>query len=238
MQRPLKVGVCEDFGADAKIITSCISQSGYAAVTECFESGEKFLETFEKGRYHIVFMDIYMGGMSGMETTRSIREIDPRVLIVFVTTSQDHTLESYRLGALKYIEKPVTIESVKDALELAWTLREKRDMLNVCRGKDRVDIPLDEITYIEVIDHTCLIHTENGVMKTYAKFNEVCYNLPPRFLRCHRAYAVNMDHIRQIDEDFIMDNGDVVYISRKGINQVKKEYASYLCGIARGSDVE
>jgi len=236
MQSLLKIAVCENCNADSKTMMSYIEQSGYTVEAECFESGEKLMEKFEKERYHVVFMDIYMDGMSGIEAVRSIRESDSRVLIVFVTTSREHALESYRLGALKYIEKPVTLESIKDSLELAVALTSKRDVLRVSTGKDCVDIPLAEIYYIEVIDHVCLIHTESGVVKTYANLKEICYNLPPRFLKCHRAYVANMDHIREIDEDFIMDNGDVVYISRKNIHRIKKEYMKYLCNTARGRE--
>lgn len=235
MRPPLKVGVCENSAADLQAIRICIGQSGYAAQTECFESGEKLLESFKKGRYHVVFMDIYMNGMTGIEAARAMREADPDVLIVFVTVSQDFALESYRLGALKYIEKPVTLQSVKDSLSLAWTLREKQDVLSVYVNKERALIPANEVFYIEAADHACLIHTESGVIKTYAKFSEVCDHLPPNFLKCHRAYAVNMDHVRSIEQDFIMENDEVVYISRKDITQTKKNYANYLCSIARES---
>lgn len=234
MQEPLTIAICEDLVDDAAALQACIEQSGYPTQTECFTGGEDFLAVFQKGRYHLIFLDIFMGGISGVETAIAIREKDSRVVVVFTTTSKDFALESYRLNALKYLEKPAKAEDVKDALELARSLREKREACTVYVKQNMMEVPLDTIYFIEVVDHACIIHLEDGTLKTDMRMDDFASLLPaPRFMRCHRSYIVNLDYVADIDRDFTMKNGEKVYIRGKDIKKMTDEYKRYLIGKTR-----
>lgn len=238
MQEPLSIALCEDSPEDAAAMRAYIDQSGYPALTECFASGEAFLKGFEKGRYHLIFLDIFMGGISGVATAEAIRAKDSRVALVFTTASRDFTLESYRLNALLYLEKPARVEGVLYALELAWALRERREVCTVYAKRKRMEIALCSIHYIEVIDHTCIIHLEDGTVETDMRMDDFARILPPgRFLRCHRCYIVNLDHVAGVERDFIMKNGEIVYIRGKDIKKMGDAYKRYLVNKAREDGV-
>lgn len=234
MEVPLKIAICDDMPEDAHALGCFAAQSAFPIAIEEFHSAEDFLATFKKGKYHIIFMDIYMGGKTGIEAVCEVRAIDPHVVVAFITQSAEHTLESYRLGALKYIEKPFQEMDIANALTLARALQEKCETWPVYVNQSRVDVPLDGIYYIEVIDHACHIHTESGVLQTDMRIEDFTPLLQqPRFLRSHRAYIVNLARVKGIDRDFIMENGEKAYIRGKDLKQIKEDYANYLASLVR-----
>jgi two-component system LytT family response regulator len=97
MEPPLSIAVCEDNPADAALLLSHIRGSGIAHWCETFSSGEALLAAFAPGKYDMIFLDIYMAGLRGVDAAGKIRETDRTVTLVFTTTSTEHTLEGYRL---------------------------------------------------------------------------------------------------------------------------------------------
>ena len=81
-----------------------------------FPSGEDFLATFEKEKFDLILLDIYMGGMNGAEAAYEIRKRDADVLLVFCTSSNEFASESFEVGARYYLRKPVTAEGIATML--------------------------------------------------------------------------------------------------------------------------
>ena len=222
----LRVAICEDTAAHMEQLVSQIEKSGIPAEVSRFESGMDFLHSFHTGRYDVIFMDIYMGGESaGVRTAERIRESDTFVTLAFTTTSIDHTLESYRLKAAMYLEKPLKDTDIRETLELALMKRRSRTVITLSlEGGKKADIPLDGIMIFEQKGNEIeVVTTLSGVQKTSRseKLDDVEARLPsPPFLRCHRSFIVNLNHVRNIDRDthsFTMRNG-----GRADINQRKR----------------
>jgi DNA-binding LytR/AlgR family response regulator len=208
-------------------IEDCEQDSDIAA----FESGEALLKSFDKGAFDLIFLDIFMYEMSGIQVAETIREIDTQVVIVFTTTSEDFTRESYRLNAYKYLVKPLVLADVQDALELAVLKRDKASgaTLAIVYDNNPVVIPLDEILYIEASNRRSLIHTDDDVFATTLTIDSLQKLLPsPRFTRSHRSYLVNFDRVDEVSDDFIMDNGTVAYITVKNHRKIKRAYEDYV----------
>ncbi|MCL2030050.1 MAG: LytTR family DNA-binding domain-containing protein [Oscillospiraceae bacterium] len=223
MALPLKIAICEDIPQDAAQLKEWIGASGVPAEVSLFESGEAFLAARPSRRFHLVFMDIYLNGMSGVETARALRETDKRCQIVFITTSAAHALESYGVDAMQYLVKPGGIgpEVIAALLGRVERLREKiaAEVCPVVSGGRRRDIPLGDILFAEVYDKQCHIHVlgEAGRETVVAlmRLDELAALLPPpRFLRCHRSNIVNLEHVVRIRDDFILSTGDLVYVRR------------------------
>ena len=99
-------------------LTAALSEFGYENERiECFESGEALLKKFEAGRYEIIFLDIFLGGINGIDTAKEIRRKDKDVRLVFQTTSNDFAAQSYQLNADYYLLKPCTSENVRNMLQ-------------------------------------------------------------------------------------------------------------------------
>jgi DNA-binding LytR/AlgR family response regulator len=222
---------------DADLLAALIDMSKISYTLDSFSSGEGLLEVFEKEKYDLIFLDVYMGDLTGVQTAERIRDIDTQVVIVFTTTSDDFTREGYRLNAYKYLLKPVVEEDVVDALELATLKRDKAQGATLAIVTDNVPviIPLNDIVFVESSNRKSLIYTSDKTYATTMTIDALEKLLPsPRFLRSHRSYIVNLDHVDDLEEDFIMDNGDIAYVAVKNHRKIKHAYDDYLFSIARG----
>ena len=115
---PLRLAICDDLPEEREALLALLEQAPIATVCAQFASSEELLEAFRPGGFDLLLMDIYMDGMTGVEAVRKIREMDETIPIAFTTTSTEHTLESYRLSVLKYLEKPVRQKDINDLLHL------------------------------------------------------------------------------------------------------------------------
>jgi len=222
----LLVAICEDTPEHMEQLSLLIKKSGIPAEVSRFENAGDFLQNFHAGKYDVIFMDIYFSNESaGIAAARQIREKDMFVTIAFTTTSLDHTLESYRLKAAMYLEKPLKEADIKETLELALIKRRSRAVINISlEGGKKADIPLDSIMFFEQKGNEIeVVTTTSGILRTSrsVKLGDMETQLPsPPFLRCHRSFIVNLDHVLGIDKDtysFTLRNG-----GRADINQRKR----------------
>ncbi|MDR3315108.1 MAG: LytTR family DNA-binding domain-containing protein [Coriobacteriales bacterium] len=235
----LRIALCEDTPSDAESLKTLIELSKTPFTLDTFLSGEALLEVFAKGSYDLVFLDVYMGALSGIQTAEKIRDVDTQVPIVFTTTSEDFTREGYRLNAYKYLLKPIVEEDVLDALDLATLKRDKAQGATLAIVTDNIPvvIPLSDILYIEALNRKSQIYTMNEAYATTMTIEDLYKLLPsPRFLRSHRSFIVNLDHVDEVADDFIMDNGGIAYIAVKSHRKIKHAYEDYLFSTARGDE--
>ncbi|MGI6175148.1 MAG: LytR/AlgR family response regulator transcription factor [Christensenellales bacterium] len=231
MPHNLNIAVCEDMPRDMERLCAQIAACGLGVQIQRFQSGEAFLDNFSAGRYHLVFLDIYMQGMTGVDVAKALRASDADCIIVFTTTSHEHALEGYQVNALQYLLKPTQDEEVARVLEKAVSLLKPKNepFITVLSDKQKYDIPLHTILYVEVHNRICRIHTTKETLPTYASIGGLEQMLPtPPFLRCHQAYIVNMDHVACIKQDFHMKNDDRVYIRQREYHKIRKIYLRYL----------
>ena len=241
MNDPLRIAICEDNEKDTQSLLCCIKESGFCVRYTTFKSGEAFFEKFKPGLFHLVFLDIYMGNLTGMETASKIREVDSYVMLAFTTTSKDHAFEAQRHHSLLYIEKPVIQEMVTHTLTLAEAMRQmaKREVMTIpCGNKRKLDIRYGDIRYVEVKNKHCILYLTMGITieaATTIGINELETMLPkPRFYRTHRSYIVAFGHVDYPNEtDFVMKGGGIVYITQKEYRRVIEAYDEYLFSNAR-----
>ncbi len=181
---------------------------------ELFEGGESFLSAYDNN-YDIVLLDIEMQGIDGMETARRLRERDEKVCLLFVTYLANFAVQGYSVHALDFLVKPVGYENFGMKLERAVTAaertRKKEIFIQTAEGSRRVR--LDELTYVEVMNHTLLYHTKEGVLSVRGSIRECEERLAPYdFARCNKSYLVNMNHVTEIRRSEIRVGGDLLPI--------------------------
>jgi len=233
----LRIAIAEDTQVDTDILVGMIDACQQESTVTAFESGEAFIKNFQKAQYDLIFLDVYMYELNGVQTAERIRDTDTQVVIVFTTTSEDFTRESYRLNAYKYLVKPLVVDDVQDALDLAALKRDKAQgaTLAIVWENVPVVIPLVDILFIESSNRRSLVHTDSEVYSTTMTIDALEKLLPsPRFLRSHRSYVVNLDRVDEVSDDFIMDNGTVAYITVKNHRKIKRAYEDYVFSRVRG----
>lgn len=230
----LKIGICDDLKAEqlqlaAHIRTYC-AEHGLDVGIRLFSSGEELLDAFQPGMFHILFLDIYMNEMDGIQAARNIRKTDQTCAIIFATTSEDHGLVSYEVQASDYLLKPICAEDVASAMD--WCVEQISStyrMLDVVCETGTVCLPLRDIHYIEIQGHMAMLYTDDRTLVTRRGLDELEKEIDhPDFLRCHRSFLVNMNHVQWLDKSaFRLDSGASVPIGSTMTAKVKDQFMSW-----------
>ena len=238
MEDPLRIAVCEDTPADAEKLLDLLQSSPIPTQCTLFKSGEDLLSVYKPQMFDLLLTDIYMGGMTGIEAVSRIREMDEAIPVAFVTTSLDHTLESYRLSALMYIEKPYRDRQIESMLKLALLEKENAPSITVRRNGQELKIPLSRIQYLEQqTHHLSIILTDGELDQIYDRLSVFSPYLQENgFFIPHKSFAVNVASICSIDQElrcFIMKNGKNIPIRRESMGKAKAALKEYLFRSAR-----
>lgn len=212
-------------------LDSVLRERGYRVdAIDAFSGGEEFLSSFEQGKYDLIFFDIYMEGMNGIETASRVRSADKNVRVIFVTTSNDFAAESYSLRADYYLLKPFVHEDIVKALTLIDMADYERQ--RIVRLPDDSTCLLHDILYSEYYNHRVIIHLKGAVKKklrtSQAKMEEIlCAN--DSFLTCTKGIIVNLEYVQRIDDGtiFLAENMQVP-VSRRRMTDIRKAHAAHL----------
>jgi len=174
-----------------------------------FQSPLALLAEIEKGiRYDILFLDVLMPGETGIDAAAEIRNYDNNVKIVFLTSSAEYAVQSYTVGAYFYQLKPIWEESFFRLMDSAIAACEKEQgdslILRCKTGITRIE--LRHLEYCEVIHRTIFFHLTSGkVLESMGSMDELSRQLEPYgcFLRSHRSYLINLNHVQNISSQFI-----------------------------------
>ena len=164
----------------------------------------ELLADIEAGvRFDVLFLDVLMPGINGINAAREIRRYDTAVQIIFVTSSSEFAVQSYVVGAYYYQLKPIWKDSffrLTDAVLAKCRKRTQHSLILRCKsGVTR--ITLDSLEYCEVQGRTLVFHLLDGtVIESSGSMDELARQLAdyPGFLRPHRSYLVNMEYIQNI----------------------------------------
>lgn len=233
----MKIAIVDDIKGEAErlsgLVTRYLSTHGlFCDQTDLFASGEAFLEHFEPARYDIIFLDIYMSGMTGMETARRIREQDTNCSLLFVTTSPDFAIDSYDVNATYYLLKPVNEAQVTRALDRCNMDRIERDryVMVPSQGKN-VRLFLHNIAYTEYVSRRIMVYMKDGgtveVNLSQKEFQQLL--LPfDWFCDCMKGVLVNFEDVHKLQSDrFDMKCGATIAISRLKYSDVRERYLDY-----------
>lgn len=231
----MHIGICDDLRSDLALLEEFIlhylvTHSIDGTISK-FESGDALLENIQNEQYDILFLDIYMDGKNGVETARALRNIGLDCIIIFTTTSPDHALDGFEVGAVHYLVKPLNYENVESGLDRCKQLFvQSGQYIEVKTGRTVTRILLKELIFAEVYGNSLLIHTASETVKTYGSLDELLKLLPAEnFLHCHRSYVVNMNFIAYQGElDFVLKDGARIPIPKKDTQRMRQAYSDYL----------
>ena len=224
------IAVVDDEKVIREDICELIEKQRPESSVEAFSTGEELLAS--EGRFDIVFLDIQMDGMNGIEAARSLRKRQEETVLIFITGIKEYVFDALDLYAFQYLLKPLNekkfVEVLDRAVQEAGRKKEKRGLFIKARN---LTLDQTDILYIESRGKKVEIHTarDKESIEIYASMEELEGQLGEGFYRCHRAYIVNMAHITEYGSDSILlTNGDKVYLAKKKYGEFVKAYMWHL----------
>lgn len=219
----MKVAIVDDIKeyreSTGKAIFEWAKDRKEAVSIKGYKSGESFLAALNGENFDIVFMDIYMDGLTGIEAATKLREISLDTLLIFMTTSVDHMAEAFPCRAFDYIMKPVDITRLYKALdEAVKVLPDNQPYITITVEKQEINIFLSDILYILSDLNYCLVYTRQGEYRTRSQFSKFMEQLDEaaQFLIINRGIAVNLDNVLDIKElDCELSDKTILPVSKK-----------------------
>ena len=212
----LRVLIADDDEGMRSVMRKIVSRvEGFVLAGQAAD-GETALALTEKLKPNVVFLDVEMPGMSGVECARAIEDMDPSIIIIFATAHENYRGDAFEVYAFDYLMKPFKVERVIQTLERArdrLMLRGMRpleppvsrprvaDGRLMLRHRDGVTfLDLKDILLVQREDRATVLYTLNdGRYVTSDSLSEMEERLhSDAFFRCHKSYIINLNHIRDI----------------------------------------
>lgn len=231
----LSIAVCDDMPIEcaelAERIENILDKFGTEFSLKRFFDGRELLKCVES--FDIIFLDIKMPEISGMELAGQMRKNGCGGIIVFVTSAEEYVYEAYDVEAFHFLLKPVNEEKLKNVLKKAVvkvTACNNDDFLIISSEHQIKKVLLKDILYIESVGRTVKIHCSSGVLETYKQIGDLEQTLSDKhFFRCHKSFLLNLEYVSRFDKaEIVMENGDTVFLARKRAKIFQKEIISYM----------
>ena len=181
-----------------------------------FDNAIKLLDNYDFS-FDLIFMDINMPLLNGVEASKKLREIDSEVTLIFITSLAQYAIKGYEVNAFDFILKPVAYYNFAMKLTRALDKLSKEDAKTlVINNKSSIKkIKVRKIYYIEVNEHKLRFHTIEGNFTTYGTLKtylEILKN--DSFALCNQCYFVNLKYVTEVKDNIVRVGNDDLQISR------------------------
>jgi len=217
----IKFAICDDEPLMVQEISNQLSQymSGRQITSYCvssFSNGRSLLDS--DCDFDVIFLDIQMGELNGMEIAKELRQRRNHSLLIFVTVLKECVFDAFEVEAYDYLIKPLASNHFSRTMDRVIKSLEQRTTKSIIvqRGTSCEVILLTEIVYCEVQGRKIYIHQSNGkITDYYDKLDDLEQRIDGRFFRCHRSYLVNLEYVRGCNAGQVMlSQGDKIPVSR------------------------
>lgn len=200
------IAVIEDQQSDSDILKDYFQrvskEEGRGFYLAFFSDGESFIKDVKKGKYDLILMDIELGEMNGLDTSRALRKIDEEVILIFMTNLAQYAIAGYQVNAFDYCVKPISYWDFKIRINNAVKKIEKKHKTKVIlntEGNKRV-FEADSIYYIEVNNHLLVYHTKDGDFQSYGSLKKATEEFEGLgFAKCNSCFLVNLAYVSKVE---------------------------------------
>lgn len=196
-----------------------------------FKKGEDLINNYCFA-FNIIFLDILIPDMDGITVAKKIRELDSRVVMIFLTSTLKYSLMGYSVGAANYMMKPISYKKFKMELDkaISYCNEPEQHFIIIKNATGIYKIYVNDISFIETCNHRTLIHTKKKNITCFHNMKKLEKDLQDfGFIRCHSSYIVNISYIESVEKLLItLLSSEQIPISQQKRKHVMKTLAIYL----------
>lgn len=223
----MNIAIVDDEQACRKKLKSLLEkwgeQNAIPVDTESYKNGDTLLNA-DFMQYDLVFLDIDMPSINGMELAKLLRKKGYTKYIIFLTAHNEYVFEGYHVRALDYLLKPITQEVLDTGLyPIIEEYKSSSYTLEVDGEKKR--IPFSSIITFRSEGHYVLISTATEEYRQRITLKELLPLLPDSFIQCHRTLLVNINHVTKINgSNLLLTNEKTASISRTHLKKIQNAF--------------
>lgn len=200
---------------------------------DAFENGNWLIDQATID-YDLIFLDIEMGILNGIDVAKDLREKNPELLIIFVTNHEGFAIQAFQVRAFHYLKKPITSKSLEAVLEMAFKVINEVEEEPLFIGKSHQNvyrIPIKDILYFEKRRNKIAVVTISEEIELYETIKNLEEQLDPNlFSIIHQGYIVSLSKIERIENNQVkLITGKLLPISKANVKDVKEQFMSFLC---------
>ena len=236
----IRIAVCDDekyfrekIGA---LLQEYSSAREFGINVESFASGEEFLASEKKEMFDVIFLDINMEGMNGIETAQKIRQFSEDIVLIFITAYVAYSPEGYKVNAIRYLLKDsdsfkTAFWECMNAVRNKLMVVEKKEKFEF-QGKEMV-IPLSHIVYMESNLHKVTFYIKGKEIQAYTMYEkldaiEERLRKTQSFCRIHQSYLINLKYVDEVKRyQVLLNTGEILNIAKPRYKEVEMQYITY-----------
>ena len=230
----LSIAVCDDEAREfcrlSMQIRKIMEEMKMSCMIHSFGSGRELLQA--KENFDIIFLDIIMDDLDGLEVARQLREKAYDHFLVFVSSSREYVLDAYEAEPFWYLLKPVEDKKLKRILQkmVSKMERHSQEFILVSRDHQKKKLFLEDIYYFEIRGRVMEIHHTEGIVTYYEKMGTLEEALAGKdFFRCHKSYLVNLKYVSGYNrQELVLDNGEKLVIAKRRYDEFCREILRYM----------
>ncbi len=236
----VRIGICDDEsffrGELEKLVSVYANETEQKLEMKSYDAAKTLAEDVlsEKEIFHMLFLDVEMDEMSGMDAAKKLRESGYEGIICFVTGKDQYALDAFSVEAIGYLRKPAKYQDVKRMMQKAlvqisyqWDEAEaKKRYLEITTQNEKMMIDIRQILYVEKRRNQCVIHLEDAEMVCYETLKSLYDRLDKRnFCFTHQGFIVNFDKIKEVKKDIVcLGAGREIPVSRRYQNELREKH--------------
>lgn len=226
----IRIGICDD--------EELIGNQLRKVVQECVEELEENVEflTFSSGMQvadaadviDLLFLDIEMPEMDGIETGKKLQELGSPCKIVMATSKVERYKDAFKINAFRFVTKPFQKEEVKEAIEAFCKSQLGMELIEVYKMRNAYQFQQKEIEYLAAVNSAVELHIGDEIFRKEISLNELEHILDQRlFYRVNRNCIVNMNKIEDTKQGMVICNGKKITVSIRRRKEFERSYLMY-----------
>lgn len=228
----MKIGICDDEEAMVEdlrqLIEECMKEEDKKYDIQKFFSGKKLLENILNLNFNIIFLDITMPEIDGIEVGKRIHRLYPHCKIVIETAYVERFKDSFKIGAFRFITKPFDKKEIKEVLKAVWELQIGTSMMKLYQNRNSYFIMQKDIQYIMAYNGYAEFFVKGKRYRKEESLKELERSLDHRiFFRINREYIVNMFWIIESRQGIIQVADKKIKISRRRKKEFERAYMEF-----------